>query len=225
MLEGEKVTTEPTPPAPTPTPSQPDISPGQWLVWPFHKLFEGVSAVAGRVKFHGGKTVPVWLALLLGVAGGLGSQVPVASIVQTIWSLPWNFPTPTPPAPPAPPAPPTPPAPPAPIPAKGLHVLIVVDNANISKLPSAQVTALTAQSVRQYLNATCAKGVNGEPEFRILDKNLDMSAESQLWQDAYKLAAGKTLPFIVVSNGTTGFQGALPADTDSLLKLLQQYGG
>jgi hypothetical protein len=123
-----------------------------------------------------------------------------------------------------PPVPPVPPAPPAPIPAEGLHVLIVVDNQNIGKLPAAQVAALTATSVRSYLNGTCPK-VNGTPEYRILDKGLDMSAESQLWQTAYKMADGKTLPFIVVSNGKTGFQGPLPADTDSLLKLLQQFGG
>jgi hypothetical protein len=133
-----------------------------------------------------------------------------------------DVPTPT---PPVPPIPPTPPAPPAPIPAQGLHVLVVLSTADISGLPSAQAQALTDSSVRSYLNSTCPAGADGKTkEWRIWDRSVDPTNESKLWQDAFALAKDKTLPCIVVSNGTTGEVSPLPADSASLLTLLKKYG-
>lgn len=133
---------------------------------------------------------------------------------------------PTPPVPPTPPTPPIPPTPPAPIPAKGLHVMIVLDTADISGLPEAQAQALTATSIRQYLNATCPVGPDGKThEWRIWDRSVDATNESKLWQDAFKLADSKKLPCVIVSNGTTGEVVDLPKDTDGLLTLLKKYGG
>jgi hypothetical protein len=71
-------------------------------------------------------------------------------------------------------------------------------------------------SLRDYLFAACPKGPDGKtPEYRIWPDAVDASGESKLWQDAYKLPRERT-PWIVVSNGTTGYQGPLPdnvADT------------
>lgn len=123
------------------------------------------------------------------------------------------------PVPPAPNPPPTP----APIPAEGLRVLIVYETADVSAYPAAQAAILTAQPIRDYLNAKCVK-VNGTPEYRILDQNADMGNESLLWQAAMKLNR-PSLPWIVISNGRVGHSGPLPKNVQDTLDMLKKYGG
>ena len=151
----------------------------------------------------------------------LGNQIATAQCAVTVGDVP---PEPVPPGP----TPPVPPAPPAPIPDAGFRVLIVIETADLSKLPPAQALALTAQDVRAYLNAHCVAGADGKTkEWRVWDKDVDPAAETPLWQAAFKRAAGKTLPWIIVSAGGSkgGFEGPLPADSASLLTLLKKYGG
>lgn len=69
---------------------------------------------------------------------------------------------------PAPGPGPTPTPTPAPIPAGGLWVLIVDDPLGHAKLPEAQVAALTAKSVRDFLAAKCA---NDEAKHRFPDRS------------------------------------------------------
>jgi hypothetical protein len=109
--------------------------------------------------------------------------------------------------------------------AAGLKVLILVESADISKLPKDQVLALTAADVRAYLNAHCAPDADGKTKsWRIWDKDINTSAESAMWQ---KVTARPhpTLPWIVISNGKTWYEGALPATKDAVMTLLQKYGG
>jgi hypothetical protein len=139
---------------------------------------------------------------------------------------------PAPPPGPAPPGPtpgPTPPGPappgPAPIPGDGFRVLMVYESADLTKLPPDQLNVLYSQKVRDYLNTHCAKGPDGKtPEWRIWDANVPTGAEAKAWQDAMNQKRDK-LPWLIVSNGKTGFAGPLPPNTDATLRLLQQYGG
>lgn len=130
-------------------------------------------------------------------------------------------PTPT----PAPPKPVDPqPAADAPIPAAGLHVLIVYDAAQLSNLTAAQQGALFSKDVRDYLRATCPKGPDGATaEWRMWPADVDASGESVLWQTAFKRPR-VSLPWIVVSNGTSGFEGPLPGSATDMLALLKKYG-
>lgn len=111
----------------------------------------------------------------------------------------------------------------APIPANGLHVLITIETSDGAKLPAKQVAILTAGSIRDYLDAKCPK-VNGTPQYRIWDKDVDTRNESKLWQDAFARKRGN-LPWIVVSNGKTGFEGPLPGTVEETLALLKRFGG
>ena len=130
---------------------------------------------------------------------------------------------PTPPDPPAPPKPPTPPPSPAPIPAEGFRVLVVYETAELSKLPAAQSNVLYAKSVRDYLNAKCVMGPDSKTrEWRIYDADVDTSAETKLWQDAMKVKRDK-LPWLIVSNGKTGYSGPLPENVEKTLELLKKY--
>jgi hypothetical protein len=145
-------------------------------------------------------------------------------------------PTPTPPTPPGPNPPgPTPPGPgPVPIPAPGLRVLFFVESADLSKLPSTQAALLRAKDVRDYLNAKCAKE-DGQPEYRVMDEHTPMEGASDLWKAAMNRARNgegpnkegraTSLPWLLISNGQTGYEGPMPKAKDELLNLLKQYGG
>jgi hypothetical protein len=146
--------------------------------------------------------------------------------------------TPVPPVPPGPVPPgpvppgPTPPQPPDPFgngtSARGppaFRVFICYDPKTLPSLPPAQETILYAQAVRDYLQAHCATGPDGKTkEYRIWPAQVDASAESALWQKVAKRPEA-TLPWIVIGNGTTGWEGPLPKDTEATLELLKKYGG
>jgi hypothetical protein len=160
--------------------------------------------------------------------GGV-TPVPVPTPTPTPGPVP-PTPGPIPPTPtptPGPPTPgPTPPTPtPAPIPAPGLHVLMVYESGELSKLPPAQLSVLYAKSIRDYLQAKCPVGPDGKTkEWRIWDQNTDASGDAPVWRDAMKRPR-TSVPWIIVSNGTSGYEGPLPASIDEALKLLKQFGG
>lgn len=129
-----------------------------------------------------------------------------------------GIPDPTPPEPAPGPVPPSPtPDNVAPIPAPGFRVLIVYE----SKLGVPPVAI--DSSIRNYLNAKCVKE-EGTAEFRIWDKETDVTYAPKLWQDAMKRPR-VTVPWIVISNGTKGYEGPLPLNVESTLRLLKEYGG
>lgn len=116
---------------------------------------------------------------------------------------------------------PNPPSPnPSPIPLAGLRVLVVSERTG-TPIPSDQQAILTSALVRQALSR-CEKGSNGVPEFRFFDPDVDLSDQPQHWKDAMKLPRA-SLPWVIISNGKTGFSGPLPKDVDSFLELLKGY--
>lgn len=128
---------------------------------------------------------------------------------------------------PDPPPGPNPPGP-APIPLSGLRVLILEETSNRQSLPPSQVSVLTSGEIRGYLNTKCAKNAAGSPEYRVLDIDNNVSALEKHWQDAvdsYKKLPSKTLPWLIVSDGKTGYQGPLPVTVDETMTLLKKYGG
>lgn len=129
------------------------------------------------------------------------------------------------PVPPVPPVPPIPPQPPAPIQAAGFRTLIVYESADLGKLSKEQADVLASAELRTYLNAKCATGADGKThEWRILDKDVPMKDESALWQAAMKLPR-TSLPWIVISTGTTGFSGPLPGTIADTMTLVKKFGG
>lgn len=140
-----------------------------------------------------------------------------------------DAPVPVPPGPippgPIPPDPPKPPDPPGPrpIPEAGFHVLIVYESATMASLPKAQAQILAMpKSLRDYLNAKCVK-VNQVSAWRAYDKDTTVTTDS-IWKTALARPRA-TLPWIIISNDTAGFEGPLPANLDDTLALLKKYGG
>ena len=106
----------------------------------------------------------------------------------------------------------------------GLHVLVVYETGDLSKMPAGQQSILYAKVVRDYLNATCPAGPDGKTkQWRMWDQNVDLTGEQKLWQDT--LARPRTsVPWVIISNGKTGFEGPLPKTVDETMALLKKYG-
>jgi hypothetical protein len=113
----------------------------------------------------------------------------------------------------------------APIPAAGLRVLVVFDAAKLSTLTAQQQGAIFSKDVRDYLRANCPKGTDGvTPEWRMWPADVDTTGESKLWQDAFKRPRAGDF-WVIVSNGVTGYEGPLPANSADMLALIKKYGG
>lgn len=131
-----------------------------------------------------------------------------------------------PPVPPTPPAPPTPPKPPAPIAEKGLRVLIVYDGDKLPNAPASLQTILFSTALRTWMSANCVKGADGKsPEWRVWSSDIDTTGESDIWQKAMK-RNHPTLPWILISNGDTGYEGPLPTTSPADVQtLMEKYKG
>lgn len=173
------------------------------------------------------------------------TKVETARATVTIGDAP---PNPIPPGPTPPnPTPPTPEPSSAPIPLPGFRVLIIYESGDT--YPASTESILSGKKIRDYLKAKCVDEAGGMKGFWILDKDVDVSGLPKHWQDAWirslsKIAAWKppstplnangkpkgtaatnAIPWLLVSNGTTGYEGPLPSSVDETLALLKKFGG
>lgn len=112
-----------------------------------------------------------------------------------------------------------------PISGDGFRVLVVLESSDRAKLPSSQVTTLTAAEVVNYLNSKCVMGPDGKTrEWRVWDKDVPTTAVAKHWADAMKRPR-TSLPWVMISTGKTGYEGPLPATAAEFLTLLKKYGG
>ena len=101
---------------------------------------------------------------------------------------------------------------PSPINAPGLNLLIVEESEDTDDLPRGQQEILgTVPFLKGW-------------SYRIDDPTDPEPNDLQHWQDAMKRPR-TTLPWVIISNGSTGFEGPLPATLPEFEKLLVQYGG
>jgi hypothetical protein len=131
-------------------------------------------------------------------------------------------------APPGPAPGPGPGPTPPPTPVAGLHVLVLYESGELTKLPAAQQNVLYAKSVRDYLNAHTPAGPDGKThQWRMFDWDTDVAAEAKDWQALMARKPDKAkLPWVVVAGDRgVAYEGPLPATADEMLKLLAKYGG
>jgi hypothetical protein len=130
--------------------------------------------------------------------------------------------------PPTPDPTPDPEPTPNPIPGDKNRVLIMYEASDLSSMPVGQTVQLTSANLRSYLNKKCLKGADGKTaEYRIWDKDVDLTNVSQVWKDAIGTAKKEntTLPVLAVSNGKSGWIGTLPATEAETLSILKKYLG
>lgn len=189
-------------------PALQEVELGQLLPPEFTSKLKGrvfTSNVPGRYK------IELWCA-----------KANVASDIATTWIVIGN-PPPVPPGPgpdPKPKPDPDPSPKDAPIAGDGLRVLIVHETSQ--PLSQSQFATIYGQQFRDYLRAKCAKGADGSAEARIWDKDVDTKDAPKHWQDAMKRPR-QSIPWLIVSNGKTGFEGPLPQTLDEALAIVKRF--
>jgi len=92
----------------------------------------------------------------------------------------------------------------------------------LTKYPAAQTAILYDGSLRAYLDTVVVMGADSKTrEYRIWDKDVVLG-DTQLWKDVMARAHPQ-LPWIVIANGTTGYEGPLPLNTADTKALIQKY--
>lgn len=114
---------------------------------------------------------------------------------------------------------------PPPIPnVTGLHVMIVYDE--VEQLPTSQQRILYGPEFETWLNANLPKGPDGEPTRRMYPDATDVSGDEEKWKTAFNLAPKddlSKLPWLILSNGKTGYSGPLPLTIEETIKLAEKY--
>ena len=111
---------------------------------------------------------------------------------------------------------------PPPIEREGLHVLIVEETEDRRNLPSEQLAALRSNKLYQWLDNNTTD-LNGEPAWRILDDDADLSNADPVWQKAMKRER-EELPWIIISDAPKGgTEQPFPENLDKTLELLQDW--
>ena len=132
-------------------------------------------------------------------------------------------PTPVPPPPgPGPgPLPPNPLGPP--IPGAGLKVLISYEADEVASYASTVRSQLFSSPMRVTLNGLVGRDTANQPMIRVLDKDTTCPlGQPNMWC----LALGRprtALPWIIISNSTTGYEGPLPTTEAETIKLIERY--
>lgn len=112
---------------------------------------------------------------------------------------------------------------PAPIPHQGLRVLVVFESADLMKMPPKQQLIMYSRRVWDHLDSVCVAGADGKKEWRIWEQNVPgLENETKLWQEAMKRDR-KSTPWVIISNGKTGTEEALPATIEEFLALVNKY--
>lgn len=128
------------------------------------------------------------------------------------------------PGPVNPPTPVIPVTPPAPIADDGVYVLVVYESGDLQKLPPKQAALLTSQLFRDELDAVCTMGSDGKTKnWRMWDQNVDLTNVSPVWQKVMSRPRA-SVPWIVISNGKTGYEGVLPSNLEDALALVKKWG-
>lgn len=110
----------------------------------------------------------------------------------------------------------------SPIDAPGFRVLIVYENTETHKLPKEQVSIFTSTILRAWLIEHCAKDADGTPDYQIFDQHTDLQYESEIWQDTMARPR-ESLPWLVVGNGSKGYEGPLPATIPETIVILERF--
>jgi len=123
---------------------------------------------------------------------------------------------------------------PTPNPGPGFRVLIVRETKDLSGLTPQQVAIFSSTEVRNYLNQKTVLEGN-QRAYRIWDKDTDISRENEHWKIAmdgvingnkeHKISKATSLPHVLITNGTDGYQGPLPKNVEDMMSLLRKYGG
>ena len=114
------------------------------------------------------------------------------------------------------------PGPVQPVEPGGVKLLIVYETA--SGLPEKQRQIINSVPFKKYLDQHCAKDVNGQPQWRMLDKDTLASGRAGQWSELYLKLPPASLPWLYCTKpGSGGYNDKLPlqlTDTQAIVTKL-----
>lgn len=125
---------------------------------------------------------------------------------------------------PTPPEPGPSPSQDAPIEGDGLRVLIVFESHDAPKLSAGHQSVMYSEKVRSFLNENCVKASDGTAEWRLLDADTPFQDTQNKWAKALSRPRS-SLPWLLISNGKTGYEGPLPEHVEEMVLLVDQFAG
>lgn len=184
--------------------------------------FQEFSAVPGKLFYRVQCYEPgVYRFIFVGATGD--GKVEYSTTDLTAGIPPTPPPTPDPVDPPTPGPGPGPTPTPAPIPLEGFRALMVYDAATLARLPASQQAIFYSPEVRGLLNSLCVPGPKNR-EWRVLPSETNMDADAEHWRNAMKRER-KSLPWLILSNGKTGYEGPLPSTVEETVGLIKKIAG
>jgi hypothetical protein len=109
----------------------------------------------------------------------------------------------------------------SPFPGEGLRVLIVYELDELASYPASQVNVLYAKELRVWAQKNCVKDSTGTAGLRILDQDTTADTPTQ-WTTAMARPRD-SMPWIIVGNGKTGYEGPLPQTLAETISLLEKF--
>lgn len=107
---------------------------------------------------------------------------------------------------------------------QGFRVLIIAETGDRTKMSPAQTAIIYSKTIRDYLNQKCVLGPDKiTKEWRIYDPDTDVTGDGEVWRKAMKRKRD-SVPWILIANGTSAYEGPLPTNIDDTLTLLKKYG-
>lgn len=123
------------------------------------------------------------------------------------------------PAPTPTPSPTPSPIGPSPIEGAGLRVLFISESGE--RMPKNVEESFYSPEITTYLNANCIK-VEGQPDFRRVDPDTQFTDPNHRFAKA--LARPRTTtPWLIISNGVSGYEGPFPETKTATLELLRSF--
>lgn len=104
-------------------------------------------------------------------------------------------------------------------------MIILHQEKDDTKLKPGQFSAIYGKTFRAYLEEKCVREPDGRAAYRIYDVDYDFSMAPPAYRDAVEKYKSKPLPFLIVSDGKTGYADKLPDDLDGIMNILKKYGG
>lgn len=123
---------------------------------------------------------------------------------------------------PNPPPDPVIPAPVDPVTPTAKLQIVIIEDPGVT-LPASQIAAKDGQALRDYAESHCSK-TDGSPDIRKLSLRQDVSSQPEWVKKAFA-EPRSSVPFLVVSNGTSGAALPFPLTIEETLTILKKYGG
>lgn len=115
-------------------------------------------------------------------------------------------------------------APEAKVPVSGNYLLIVRDPEAVPAPPQSQLDIPNSADVRDWVNANCAKGQDGNAKFRVATKASTFADDDPTWDQLMAVSRPSDNSVLLDHDGRVYTQ-AMPSDPKSLVTWLNKYGG